>query len=241
VINGRRDIGAFEYQRQPPVASITQSATTAAIGQAVKFDGSASSDPDPGETVTYAWSFDDGATATSAVVSHAFATPGSHVVTLKVTDPTGLTGTAHATVTVPSPAPIITGLSQSAATWREGRAQAQFARKHRPPIGTTFRFALNVPASVRFRFIESLGGRKVGRKCVAKTHANRHRPTCSRTAVGGTLRFEAQAGAHTLRFDGRLTARSRLAPGNYTMVVSATDSSGRTSPPRSIQFKIARA
>jgi hypothetical protein len=244
VINGHRDVGAYEYQRQPPVASITQSATTAASGQPVKFDGSAASDPDPGEIVTYAWTFDDGATATSAVVSHAFATPGSHLVTLKVTDPTGLTGTAHATVTVPvmvpNPAPIITGLTESAATWREGSAQAQFARKHRHPIGTTFGFALNVPASVQFRFIESLGGRKVRRKCVPKTHANRHRPTCTRTTVAGTLTFQAQAGPHTLRFDGRLSASSRLATGKYTMVASATDSSGRTSPPTSIHFKIAR-
>jgi hypothetical protein len=98
-----QDIGAYEYQRAAPTAVAHQSSTTAAAGQAVTFDGGGSSDPDPGDTLTYAWHFDDGASAATQVASHAFATPGNHVATLTVTDPTGLTGSASVTVAVPAP------------------------------------------------------------------------------------------------------------------------------------------
>ena len=57
-----------------------------AVGQALTFDGSDSSDPDD-EALTHSWSFDDGTQAVGAVVQKAFATPGPHTGTLTVTDP----------------------------------------------------------------------------------------------------------------------------------------------------------
>jgi hypothetical protein len=56
-----------------------------ATGQPIAFDGSGSSDPD-GNTLTYAWDFGDGGTASSALASHTYAAAGSYLVTLTVTD-----------------------------------------------------------------------------------------------------------------------------------------------------------
>ncbi len=98
------DLGAFEYQHRAPVAVAKVSPSGGAPGASVSFDGSASYDPDPGDTLSYAWSFDDGTRASGATVTHSFATPGQHSGTLTVTDPTGLSAsqTAAVAITVPS-------------------------------------------------------------------------------------------------------------------------------------------
>lgn len=83
----------------PPVANAgpDQAGTT---GQLLTFDGSASFDPN-NDPLTYSWNFGDGSPlASGAVVTHAFATANTYVVTLTVSD--GLLtafDTATATVT----------------------------------------------------------------------------------------------------------------------------------------------
>jgi hypothetical protein len=99
----RVDIGALEYQHRAPVADAKASPASPTTGEAVTFDGTGSNDPDPGDTLTYAWTFDDGASATGASTQHAFTTTGAHSATLTVTDPTGRTGTANVQVTVSDP------------------------------------------------------------------------------------------------------------------------------------------
>jgi PKD repeat protein len=66
---------------------LTTSATTSAacIGADVAFDGSGSYDPD-GSVVSYEWAFGDGGTASGAAAMHAYASAGSFVATLCVTD-----------------------------------------------------------------------------------------------------------------------------------------------------------
>ncbi len=63
----------------------------------VAFDGSASYDPDAGDSITsYRWDFGDGTSATTATptTTHAYAARGSYTATLRVTDSRGATSTA---------------------------------------------------------------------------------------------------------------------------------------------------
>jgi PKD domain len=109
------DLGAYEYQHQAPTAVASDTPSSVMTGTPITFDGSRSSDPADGDTLTYAWSFDDGATGTGASVTHSFSTPGVHTATLTVTDPTGLTSRQLTTVTVtspPTPTPTPTATTQ---------------------------------------------------------------------------------------------------------------------------------
>ncbi|MCA1811105.1 MAG: PKD domain-containing protein, partial [Halobacteriales archaeon] len=67
-------------------------------------DGTASTD-DIG-IASYAWSFGDGATATTSTASHTYATAGAKTVTLIVTDTDGATGGMARTYTVAGPTPV---------------------------------------------------------------------------------------------------------------------------------------
>jgi hypothetical protein len=93
-------------------------------------------------------------------------------------------------------------------------------------VGTTFRFKVNQQATVRFAFTQKLPGRKVGHRCVAPNRKNRHKPKCTRTVTRGKLSYSVGAGAHRLRFDGRLSKHKKLAPGRYTVIITATNGAG---------------
>lgn len=82
-----------------PTAVITAQPTSVSIGQAVAFDGSASSDPD-GSIAAYSWDFGDGGKATTATANHAYASAGTFIARLTVTDNSGNTGSATVTVAV---------------------------------------------------------------------------------------------------------------------------------------------
>jgi len=69
------------------------------VNETVQFDGSKSKDED-GSIKSYAWTFGDGQTATGVKVTHKYSSPGTHTVTLKVTDDKNAIGTDTATVTV---------------------------------------------------------------------------------------------------------------------------------------------
>ena len=83
----------------PPMAKATSSVYAVVLGQSITFDATGSHAQD-GSKRTYVWNFNDGSTATSAHVSHAFAIPGSGVVALTVTDGHGARSTATVNVLV---------------------------------------------------------------------------------------------------------------------------------------------
>jgi glucose/arabinose dehydrogenase len=77
---------------RPPVASVTANPSTGAAPLAVTFDGSASSDPDAGNTLTYIWNFGNGATRETATPTtvYTYTTIGIYTATLTVRDNGGL-------------------------------------------------------------------------------------------------------------------------------------------------------
>jgi hypothetical protein len=143
------------------------------------------------------------------------------------------------------PPPVVrltlTSLAQTHRVWREGNKLAQISRpRKRPPIGTTFSFSLNEQAFVGLRFTQELSGRKVGRRCVAKTPKNAKRTSCMRTVTAGTLSLTGHAGTNTVGFQGRVSPTRRLGPGHYTLIVTTTNSAAVGSAPASLSFTIVK-
>jgi len=78
----------FVTANQPPAAHFN-APSSAPTGVPVAFDASGSSDPDPGQSLSYAWDFDgDGTTdpSTGPAASFAYPQPGTYTVQLRVTD-----------------------------------------------------------------------------------------------------------------------------------------------------------
>jgi PKD repeat protein len=69
------------------------------VGQALAFDGSQSTAPS-GQSLTYAWDFGDGGTATGVKPSHTYANSGNFNVKLTVTDTAGATNSSTVPVEV---------------------------------------------------------------------------------------------------------------------------------------------
>ena len=97
--------------------------TAGIIPLTVDFDGSASSDPDVGDTLSYAWDLDaDGAFDDSTAVkpSFTYTTSGTRSVRLRVTDRAGATDIATVSVTAGA-APTVTMATPTAGTtWEVG-------------------------------------------------------------------------------------------------------------------------
>ncbi len=144
----------------------------------------------------------------------------------------------------PPLAPTLSGLGQSAKTWREGTKLAKLSAsgakgRKKLPVGTTFSFKLDRAAQVTFAFAQAARGRRVGKRCVAQTHKNRHKRRCTRTVVPGTLSFAAHAGTNKVRFQGLISRRKKLRPGSYKLLVTAT-AAGKRSRTGTLSFTIAR-
>jgi hypothetical protein len=247
------DIGAVEYA--PPAAttgtatSITQnSATLSGVVNSLGLGGltwyfqwgtSTSYGNQTPETTTAAL----GSEGVAATLTGLSAASTIHY-RLVVSDSEGTSTGADQTLTTSSspgtstgpparpPLPMLTAVSQSAARWTEKKV-----RKSKSPVGTTFRFTLNTPANVTLKFTQSAAGRRVGKSCVAQTAKNRRKPKCTRTVTAGVLSQAALSGANKLSFQGRLSATKKLAPGNYTVILTATNATG-SSTAQKLSFTI---
>jgi PKD repeat protein len=71
------------------------------LGVAINFSASASSDPQ-GETLTYAWDFGDGTTASGVSANHTYSALGTYTAKLTVTNTSNLSNTATVSVIVPN-------------------------------------------------------------------------------------------------------------------------------------------
>jgi glucose/arabinose dehydrogenase/PKD repeat protein len=77
-----------------PTALATATPRAGPLPLAVNFDATASSDPDPGDSLTYIWNFGDGSaqfTTTSALTSHTYTIKGTYTAELIVRDKAGAT------------------------------------------------------------------------------------------------------------------------------------------------------
>ncbi|MGB1252385.1 MAG: PKD domain-containing protein [Candidatus Promineifilaceae bacterium] len=86
----------------PPVAVVSADPTIGDAPLAVNFNGAGSSDAD-GPIVSYVWNFGDGTSGSGAAVSHSYASAGSYVATLTVTDEDGRDDSAEITILVTTP------------------------------------------------------------------------------------------------------------------------------------------
>lgn len=86
---------------RPPVASFTWTPTSPLPNEEVRFDASASSDPDSGDSIIkYSWTFGEGSTGVGVKTTHRFAKSGTYEVTLTVEDGCGKTAGTARTITV---------------------------------------------------------------------------------------------------------------------------------------------
>jgi hypothetical protein len=103
-LDARPDVGAFEYQRQLPTASV-DGPSTGQAGQALTFTATGEAD-DANEAIGFAWSVDGAAPVSGAVLTHTFTTAGTHHVVLAASDAQGGSVSVDRTVEVAA-APVV--------------------------------------------------------------------------------------------------------------------------------------
>lgn len=137
------------------IATPSSDATTEA-GTDVSFAG-VGTDPDAGDTLTYAWSFGDGTEiVTGATPAHAFANAGTYTVTLTVTDGQGATGTATRRVTVGAPTatgatlflPVV--LEAAGAGGSQYRSELTLASRASSPVEVVLRYTASAGSGSGF-------------------------------------------------------------------------------------------
>jgi hypothetical protein len=241
----RRDIGAFEYQARAPSAAISGPSTGSTTEQ-LSFSGAGSFDPDPGDTLTYAWTLDGAPAGTGATLNATVATAGAHTIGLTVSDPVGRSASTTASITIaappgageggtpppppPPPAdivrPVISNLTASPARVRRG-------------LRVTFRFTLSEVAAVRVEIQRARPGRRQGGRCRKPSQRNRSGQPCKRFVRVALLQPAGTVGANSVRLATRVGGRAMPA-GAYRAVVKATDAAGNRAVVRRVSFTIRR-
>ncbi|MCM4081196.1 ThuA domain-containing protein [Paractinoplanes hotanensis] len=109
---GNSDSGLYriDYVQggQSPVAKAAATPTSGTAPLTVQFSSAGTTDPDPGSTLSYQWTFGDGTTSTAANPSHTYTSNGNYTAQLKVTDQSGKSGFSNVTITVGNTAPVVT-------------------------------------------------------------------------------------------------------------------------------------
>ncbi len=181
-----------------------------------------------------AWVFVNPPTATTTEARGA--TPTTAAIATPPAQPSSPSPSAPSETSLP---PAVQHARQSTTRWREGNRLARISRA-KTPTGTTFSFSLNEQATVTFSFAQRVSGREVGGKCVAQSENNRSKPTCGRTVTAGRLTFTGRSGTDEVAFQGLISPVKKLEPGRCTLVITATNSAGVRSAPKSLSFTIVK-
>jgi glucose/arabinose dehydrogenase len=116
----------YNSGNSPPNAVISANPSSGPLPLTVQFDGSGSSDPDPGTTLSFAWDLDgDGQfdDATTAQTSRTYTIAGPVTVRLRVNDGDGGSTIASKAITAGNAPPTATIVTPTAsATWRVGQS-----------------------------------------------------------------------------------------------------------------------
>jgi hypothetical protein len=175
-----------------------------------------------------------GSSEVSPADRYTFSAPTTTTSTTTTTNPT--------TTAIPggdlSTKPLVTGFSESSGRWRRGRSLPHISSATGAPVGTTFSFSLNEPASVNLTFTQSVPGRRVGGRCVAPGHGYAGRPRCKRTLLAGSFTVPGHAGLDKVGFQGRVSGTKTLKPGGYLVSLTARDAHGLKVVSRSLVFTI---
>jgi cytochrome c len=101
----------FSYVKgqRAPTAVVAATPTSGVAPLTVSFSSAGSSDPDPGDSIGFAWDFDGNGTvdSTDPNPSFTYTAGGVYTARLTVTDPSGKTGVASTTIEVGNTAPTV--------------------------------------------------------------------------------------------------------------------------------------
>src|ERR1019366_8862778 len=155
---------------------------------------------------------------------------GPQSFTVTAVDSNGVATVDTVRYTVVAIRPTISRLRESTAIWLEHHsARSGLA------VGTRFLFSLDQPAALTFSVMRTQSGRVAAGRCAGATAANSHARSCTRQLPAGTLTLKAHAGTDVLAFGGT-TSSGALAPGSYTVLVSAVGVGGQRSTVQSLRF-----
>jgi PKD repeat protein len=120
-------------------------------GVPIAFDGTRSNDPEGGP-LEFSWDFGDGAQAMGSTPTHAYASGGSYVVTLNVTDPGGLSSQSTTTASISRnlPVRVFTSAGNRSTRLERGRPFTCFQIEAVPEA--PFELEGIVPSSVRLHY-----------------------------------------------------------------------------------------
>jgi hypothetical protein len=240
------DIGAVEVIA--PLA--TSGAATSVTTSSATINGTAASDG------LGNWYFQWGTTTAygNQTASQALASLSSTPITAQLTglqpattihyrvvtsDPDGTTYGSDETFTTnalasttASVAPILSGLAQSARSWR-----VRVLHGHdRGKGGTNLSFTLSETASVTLQFERLVPGHRSGHRCVAGKPARRG-VKCTTDVLFASLHPATEAGQNRVALTGRIPGHRAFPVGTWLLVAEAANASGQ-SPTRTLRFQV---
>jgi PKD repeat protein len=106
------DAGMYKWEyvkgTRAPRAVLTTDRTNGQAPLTVKFSSAGSNDPDPADSLRFAWDFGDGTSSSDQNPTHTYTANGVYTARLTVTDSTGKTDIQSTVITVGNTAPTVT-------------------------------------------------------------------------------------------------------------------------------------